>query len=98
MNEIIIIMMQDITFRFSRYNVRFSCEFTDTGTTSRTLSLTSATLGALGISQTDLEFGLELDFYDANFENKLDYDVEQMLSGPMNIQISMPNPLGSVGK
>merc|ERR1712227_239881 len=47
-------------------------------------------------SQTDLDFDLALNFYDQNFVNILDENIEQKLFGFVNIEVSMVNPIGLV--
>jgi len=81
---------------FSKRPILFSCEFTDKKTTTKTLKLAASSLDGLGISQTDLDFDLALNFYDQNFVNILDENIEQKLFGFVNIEVSMVNPIGSI--
>ena len=71
-----------------KFKFSVECEFGDTVTTDATLIISTNELGGLGIKESDLQFNLQMSFWDDDFKNIMATESQQSLNKKTNIQVS----------
>ena len=71
-----------------KFKFSVECEFGDTVTTDATLIISTNELGGLGIKESDLQFNLQMSFWDDDFQNIMATESQQSLNKKTNIQVS----------